>query len=56
MAGANSLMINVTPRKYREFYDIYPNRAGIELDTPERIESILGVLRSIGRAPTDLGL
>lgn len=56
MAGANSLMINVTPQKYRKLYDIYPNRAGIELDITERINSVVNLLHSIGRAPTDLGL
>jgi biotin synthase len=56
MAGANSVMINVTPSKYRKLYDIYPNRAGIDLEMHERIESILKTLQSIGRAPTDLGL
>ncbi|MBU0502769.1 MAG: radical SAM protein [Candidatus Omnitrophota bacterium] len=56
MAGANSLMINVTPRKYQRFYDIYPERAGVEEDVEMRIENIVKLLRSIGRAPTDLGL
>lgn len=56
MAGANSLMLNVTPEKYRKLYDIYPNRAGIDLDIAERIKSIVNLLRSIGRAPTDLGM
>lgn len=55
MAGANSLMINVTPSKYRPLYDIYPNRAGIDVEIEERISNIVGILRSIGRAPTDLG-
>lgn len=26
LAGANALMINLTPEKYRELYEIYPNR------------------------------
>jgi biotin synthase len=56
MAGANSLMINVTPRQYRRLYDIYPNRAGVDLKIGERIEAIVKLLHSIGRAPTDLGL
>ncbi|MDD5449767.1 MAG: HypC/HybG/HupF family hydrogenase formation chaperone [Candidatus Omnitrophica bacterium] len=56
MAGANSLMINVTPEKYRKFYDIYPHRAGIDLAIKARIGHILSILHSIGRAPTDLGL
>jgi biotin synthase len=56
MAGANSLMINVTPERYKKLYEIYPNRAGIDLATAERINSVIALLRSIGRAPTDLGL
>lgn len=56
MAGANSLMINVTPAKYRKLYDIYPNRAGIDLEIAERISYIVNILESIGRAPTDLGM
>lgn len=56
MAGANSLMINITPIKYRKLYDIYPNRAGIEDDTAAKIDSVLKLLYSLGRAPTDLGL
>ena len=56
MAGANSLMVNVTPQKYRKLYDIYPGRAGIDLDITERINSVVTILRTIGRAPTDLGL
>ncbi|MCM8782092.1 MAG: radical SAM protein [Candidatus Omnitrophica bacterium] len=56
MAGANSLMINVTPERYRKLYDIYPSRAGIDLKIVDRINSIVSLLHSIGRAPTDLGL
>lgn len=56
LSGGNSLMINVTPKKYRQLYDIYPNRAGINSEITRRIDSALQLLRSIGRAPTDLGL
>ncbi len=56
MAGANSLMINVTPRKYRRRYDIYPHRAGIDSNIHSRIDSVVKLLHSIGRAPTDLGI
>lgn len=56
MAGANSLMINVTPIKYRKLYDIYPNRAGLEDDITARIDSMLKLLHALGRAPTDLGV
>jgi biotin synthase len=56
MAGANSLMINITPIKYRKLYEIYPDRAGIDHDTCATIDSVLKLLYSLGRAPTDLGL
>ncbi len=56
MAGANSLMVNVTPEKYRRFYEIYPSHSGINEKVEEQISSILKLLHSLGRAPTDLGL
>jgi biotin synthase len=56
MSGGNSLMINLTPKKYRRLYDIYPNRSGINSGITQRIDSTLQLLRSIGRAPSDLGL
>jgi len=56
MAGANSLMINVTPEKYRPFYDIYPDRFGTRIKIEEHIDMVVGLLRSIGRAPTDLSI
>ena len=55
MAGANSLMINVTPVKYRRQYEIYPGRAGVEDDVPSRIQAVVKLLNSLGRAPTDIG-
>ena len=56
MAGANSLMINVTPVKYQALYDIYPDRASIGVDVKKKIDDTISLLRSIGRAPTDLGI
>ena len=56
LSGANSLMINVTPKKYHNLYEIYPDRAGINIELKERINTVLELLYSIGRAPTDLGL
>lgn len=49
-SGGNSLMINVTPEKYRNLYKIYPGRRGIGA------ERAIKLLHSIGRAPTDLGI
>jgi len=54
LAGANSLMLNVTPLSYRPLYSIYPNRAHETEEISAQIESTLSLLRSIGRAPTDL--
>lgn len=56
MAGANSLMINVTPQKYRKLYDIYPKRFGTDLDVQEHINAAIDLLKSLGRAPTDLSV
>ena len=56
LSGANSLMINVTPDKYQALYDIYPDRAGIGVDVKKKIDDTVSLLRSIGRAPTDMGL
>ena len=54
LAGANSLMLNLTPLAYRPFYSIYPNRAHQSEDIVLQIESTVSLLRSLGRAPTDL--
>jgi biotin synthase len=56
LSGGNSLMINVTSRKYRKLYNIYPDRAGASSESRARINFCLKLLRSLGRAPTDLGL
>jgi biotin synthase len=56
LAGANSLMINVTPVKYRRLYDIYPQRFGTDLSTREHINKTIQLLQSLGRAPTDLSV
>jgi biotin synthase len=53
MAGANSFMINVTPSKYREYYDIYPR---IHKDVNDRIKEVIEMLQLIGRAPSDFGI
>ncbi|MFA4857668.1 MAG: [FeFe] hydrogenase H-cluster radical SAM maturase HydE [Candidatus Margulisiibacteriota bacterium] len=56
LAGANSLMINCTPKKYQPHYEIYPDKAGIKDPLEEKIEDTLALLKSLGRAPTDLGI
>jgi biotin synthase len=56
MVGANSVMLNVTPEPFRPSYALYPNRAHDAEGLPQQIETTLGLLRSLGRAPTDLGV
>ncbi len=56
MAGANSLMLNATPINYRQLYDLYPHRKYKDTELETQIEETISFLRSIGRAPTDLGI
>jgi len=56
MAGANSLMLNLTPRRFRKSYSIYPNRAHENNTVGEQIRRTLELLYRIGRAPVDLGV
>jgi biotin synthase len=56
LAGANSVMLNVTPFQYRQLYDIYPNRAHVTETVEQQIKTTLELLYSLGRAPTDLGI
>ena len=56
LSGANSLMLNVTPVKYRKLYAIYPNKAYSEELINTQIEEAISLLKSLGRAPTDLGV
>lgn len=55
LAGANSLMLNVTPLSFRSKYTLYPKRAHEGETIEEQIAATLSLLRSLGRAPTDLG-
>ncbi len=56
MAGANSMMLNVTPMKYRKLYSIYPNRAHEDEEIDAQIKEAVDLLYSLGRAPTDIGI
>jgi biotin synthase len=56
MGGANSIMLNLTPKDYVGLYDIYPNRATVDASVENQIDESLHLLKSIGRAPTDLGV
>jgi biotin synthase len=56
LAGANSLMINVTPSKYKDLYKIYDGKVDLEKSIDEEIKETVDLLYELGRAPTDLGL
>jgi biotin synthase len=56
MAGANSVMLNVTPLKYRKLYNIYPDRAHEDESIEKQIDETVDLLKSLGRAPTDIGI
>jgi biotin synthase len=56
LAGANSLMINLTPEKVKKLYAIYDNRAGVEDGVGKAVTSATDLLYSLGRAPTDIGV
>ncbi len=56
LAGANSLMINITPKNYARLYSIYDDKAGITEDINKTIKNTVELLYSIGRAPIDLGI
>lgn len=56
LAGANSVMLNVTPEKFKKDYMIYPNRAHANEGLQEQIDNTLKILMNLGRAPTDLGV
>jgi biotin synthase len=56
LAGANSLMINLTPQPYKNLYELYPNRPDRFKSLKNYIEETINLLYSLGRAPTDLGI
>ncbi len=56
MAGANSVMLNVTPMQKRSLYQIYPGRAHQDDTIDVQIKTTIGMLESLGRAPTDLSV
>lgn len=56
LAGANSMMINITPTKYRRLYKIYDNKADLEKETSQNIQDTTRLLYELGRAPTDIGI
>ena len=56
LVGANSLMINMTPAKYRELYNIYDGKTKCVDDIDSYIKATVDLLYSLGRAPTDIGI
>jgi biotin synthase len=54
--GANSIMLNLTPLKYRQLYSIYPQRSHEQEPIASQIEEAIELLKSLGRAPTDLSV
>ncbi|HOY68838.1 MAG TPA: radical SAM protein [Candidatus Ozemobacteraceae bacterium] len=54
-AGANSLMLNLTPEAVRPAYDLYPGRAHVHESVASQIDDALALLNRLGRAPSDLG-
>ncbi|GJQ57829.1 MAG: [FeFe] hydrogenase H-cluster radical SAM maturase HydE [Candidatus Scalindua sp. AMX11] len=56
LCGANSVMLNLTPTNFAALYDIYPSRARGDISLEDQVTEAQLLLRSIGRAPTDLGL
>ena len=49
--GANVIMPNVTPLKYRALYEIYPSKASSTETSEETYASIMKLLEEIGRQP-----
>jgi len=56
MAGANSVMLNVTPVEKRALYNIYPDRAHQDDTIDAQVEETIKMLEGLGRAPTDLSV
>lgn len=55
LAGANSMMINITPENYKKLYTIYDNRSQTNEACEKSIKDTVDLLYSLGRAPTDIG-
>ena len=48
--GANVIMPNLSPAKYRRMYEIYPEKAGSREDADESHEKITSLVKKVGRA------
>ena len=49
MRGANMVLTNLTPLKYRKLYEVYPNRICLREPADGASEALRGRIRSIGR-------
>ncbi len=56
LCGANSIMLNLTPRNFAGLYDIYPHEARGNVSIENQVTDTQKLLKGIGRAPTDLGI
>ncbi len=52
-AGANVLMPNVTPTQYREMYQLYPGKPGLAQAPSDTYDTLVDLVRSIGRDVAD---
>jgi biotin synthase len=48
-AGANVVMPNLSPTKYRRLYEIYPEKACIEESAADCSQCLRGQIHSLGR-------
>lgn len=57
LAGANSVMVNLTPSEYSSLYSLYPGRAtGLSSESRSTaVAETVEMLRALGRAPSDVG-
>jgi len=56
MAGASSVMLNVTPLRYRADYAIYDGRAHATESIADQTRAVIQLLDRLGRAPSDLSI
>ena len=47
--GANVLMVNLTPLRYRSLYEIYPSKAGIDESAQAQLDRVKSLLCGLGR-------
>lgn len=56
MSGASSVMLNVTPLRYRADYALYDHRAHATESIADQTRAMIQLLDRLGRAPSDLGV